>query len=195
MVQFATVFFQLLLLVWSGKHGPLNHRCSGSNKPPQQFLQSSLHAQQDPQQASVPAAVTNPVPATSQPQPTHSSNPTSQPQLDTHLSSPTFRPARVNILKWIPRGSRRLAAEKLTAILTDVVTKNDGDSWLCLLYFSSRCFRVPQMTALVNQQLREEMDPASTSKHRGRSGRKERCWGSFGLFGITCILEIGGRGF
>ena len=79
-----TVCLRVFLVTAAGlarKHGPINHCCSGSNKPPRQFLQSSVLAQQDPQQASVLAAVTNLVPATSQHQHTHSSNPTSQPQL------------------------------------------------------------------------------------------------------------------
>ena len=53
-------------------------------------------------------------------------------------------PPRVRVLKKIPRSSCNYAAGKLTAILDGVVAANDATSWTRLLYFASRCLRVPK---------------------------------------------------
>lgn len=92
-----------------------------------------------------------------------------------------FNPS-VKLLKWIPRGSRGFAAEKLTSILAGVVTNNDHDSWVRLLQFSTRCLQVPprrrggrqpSLTSLVNKQLMEEVDPPVCSRNPVRSSGKQ----------------------
>ena len=77
-------------LMW--KHGPVNQRCAGSSKKPK-----------------LPG---EPVLESHGPAPTISCHPSlqAQPQLP-------FQPIQpmVKMLKWIPRGSRKYAAEKLTS--------------------------------------------------------------------------------
>ena len=95
-----------------------------------------------------------------------------------------FQPIQpmVKMLKWIPRGFRKYAAEKLTSILSGVVSNNDHDSWLRLLQFSGRCLQVPMrqkggrqssLTSLVNKQLMEEVDLPVYSRKPAKSGGKK----------------------
>ena len=74
-------------------------------------------------------------------------------------------PPRVRVLKKIPRSSRNSAAMKLSAILDGVVAANDTR----LLYFASRCLRVPKhvgrrwsLTTQFNRQLNDECDEPLT---------------------------------
>ena len=75
------------------------------------------------------------------------------------------------ILKIIPRASRPLAASKLACILDGVTAKNDLVSWDHLFRFPSHCLCTPvrgghrkSLVSVVNQQLREEVDPPSTQQ-------------------------------
>ena len=75
------------------------------------------------------------------------------------------------ILKRIPRASRPLAACKVACILDGVTAKNDLVSWDRLFRFPLRCLRTPvrgghrrSLVSVVNQQLREEVDPPSTQQ-------------------------------
>jgi len=52
--------------------------------------------------------------------------------------------ARSPVLKYVPKASRALAAEKLSTILDCVVSVPDNiDEWRRVLLFSYSCFRVP----------------------------------------------------
>ncbi len=135
-------------------HGPVNSRCPGSNQQPRQ-------PQQQPQQQPTP-------PGSPQPQ---SAGATAQgPAVATppgttangELAPPNFRwqAPRVRILRRIPRASRGQASSKFSAILDGVVSSNSPAAWERLLYFSTRCLRVPQrsgrrwsLATQVNKQL------------------------------------------
>ena len=87
----------------------------------------------------------------------------------TVTQTPFQAPPRVRVLKKIPRSSRNSAAGKLSSILDDVVSANDISSWTRLLYFASRCLKVPKhggrrwsLTTQFNRQLNDECDEPLT---------------------------------
>ena len=85
------------------------------------------------------------------------------------------------IMKRVPRGARDLAARKLASIVENVVTGNDPLMWKRLLYFSSRCLKIPRrggrrwsLAATVIKQIREESNAPCPEPQIRRSGRHQR---------------------
>ena len=76
------------------------------------------------------------------------------------------RPRR-NILRWIPKASRKLCRRKLTNILKSVVKKNDDASWVYLLSFSTHYLTVPirndkhSLSSIVNERFSKKIDPST----------------------------------
>lgn len=133
-------------------HGPVDSRCPGSRKPPGQTT-----PRDDP--AASLAAVTTTTPV--------SPDDSTFPELITQR--------RVKILKRIPRSSRVQSARKMAAILEEVTSLNDLNSWRRLFNFASRCLRTPtrggrrrSLANLVNTQLAEEHDPPVPQIRNGR---------------------------
>lgn len=100
-------------------HGPTDDRCSGSGKPPS-ASPATTSALDNVCESSVQGLGSATV-------------------VDNALPLPK---KLGSMLKRLPRGSREVAARKLTSVIEDVVAANDHASWCRLLHFSSRCFKV-----------------------------------------------------
>lgn len=137
-------------------HGPLSNHCEGSG-----MLRSSLlhHSPLHSQQLSHISQQFSPRVLRSQPH-LSSHSPASPAVVLSHVSSSSCDPPGspnsdrssilsnfcqpFRVLKRIPRASRHLAATKLTAIINDVVEKNEDRFWDRLFKFCHRCFAVPR---------------------------------------------------
>ena len=81
-------------------------------------------------------------------------------------------------LKRIPRGSRALAAMKLASAIDQVILHNDIPSWVHLLQFPKKYFRVPRrggkrwnLTTLVNKQISEDCSSVEMSRQHDKVRR------------------------
>ena len=125
-------------------HGPINSRCSNSNKPP----------------------VTNyPTPLVT----THST-PLGDPIQAPSTSSLSIHPLSVKILKRIPRGSRHCVATKLAVILNEICASGEVEAWDRLFRFPPRCLQAPRtgghrqsLASQVNKLVELEADPVVAS--------------------------------
>ena len=126
-------------------HGPHSRRCPGSH----QAVTSSSPSVVGQIGATCPSSTNHTV----------ASSP------DCPQPSPAFSltsPPRVPTIRRLPKASRRLAAEKFSALLEGVVRDNTPSSWVSLLLFTSNCLYSPQrggrrwsLTTANNKQLED----------------------------------------
>ena len=106
-------------------HGPRSSRCPGSN--------SAAHVSSTISQGAQP------------PTNVEARGPSSSPPI-------CLPQTRVSIVRRLPKGSRRLASEKLCSLLEDVVATNSLASWEKLLSFAPSCLYSPRRGSKVSKR-------------------------------------------
>jgi hypothetical protein len=116
-------------------HGPRKTPCAGSRKPPLSNIQSSHNSS-----CSISSTATPYCLKADKVSESSNLNCTNVSFSDTVLS------AKCRVLKFIPKASRILAADKLASIL-QLICNNPDDisSWRDLLLFGNNCFRIPKI--------------------------------------------------
>ena len=83
-------------------------------------------------------------------------------------------PSRVPTIRRLPKASRRLVADKFSALLEGVVSHNDVSSWVSLLSFATNCLYSPRrggkrwsLATIINKQIENGTGPPQRSQPHG----------------------------